>query len=316
MTTAFASANDTTDQKARVVELARGVYGYVSQSDPNCGFVVGDEGVLVIDARATPQLASEMMDDIRTVTDRPVRYVFLTHYHAVRALGASAFGAEAVISSRDTLHLIRERGAADMESEMRRFPRLFKGAEQIPGLTLPRMTFETGMSFWFGERELRFSHLGRGHSRGDAVCWIPDAGVVFAGDLVENRCGVYTGDAYMRDWLSTLERLRALDAPVVVPGRGPAMTDRQQVSDAVDATKDFIISVLESVEIGLKAGKGLRDCYRIAEERMTPRFGDWPIFVHALAFDVARAYDELRGFEHPRIWTAERDAELWNTIHA
>lgn len=313
--TEFASASDVQEQRAKLVELARNVYGYVSDFDPNCGFVVGDDAVLAIDTRATPRLAREWLEDIRTVTDKPVRYIFLTHYHAVRVMGAAAFKVDAIFSSAATLGWIEERGQADFESEVRRFPRLFNGVEEVPGLTRPRFTFEREMSFWFGERELKFMHLGRAHSIGDAVCWLPDAGVVFAGDLVENRCGVYTGDAYMRDWTQTLERLRALGAHTMVPGRGAALTSRQGVAEAIDSTKDFILTLLGAVEQGLRAGHSLKECYVHANRVMAPRFGDWPIYKHALPFDVARAYDEVRGFEHPVIWTAERDAELWKVIH-
>ncbi|KRB72961.1 MBL fold metallo-hydrolase [Noviherbaspirillum sp. Root189] len=313
--TTFASASDVTEQKAKVVELAKGAYGYISDSDPNCGFVVGDDAVLIIDTRATPALARDLIDDIRTVTDKPVKYIFLTHYHAVRVLGASAFNVDAVFSSTGTHQLILERGAADYESEVRRFPRLFKGVDEIPGLTMPHVTFDDSMSFWLGGRELRFMHLGRGHSAGDSVCWLPDCGVLYAGDLVENNCAVYTGDAYMRDWTQTLERVRALRADVMVPGRGAVLTSRQQVSDAIDSTKDFIVTLLGAVEHGLRQGQDLKGCYRIAEQVMTPRFGDWPVYKHALAFDVARAYDELRGLEHPQIWTAARDQDLWARLH-
>ncbi|MGA9915951.1 MAG: MBL fold metallo-hydrolase, partial [Paraburkholderia sp.] len=84
MTTSFASASDLLEQKPRLVELASNVYGYISEFDPNCGFIVGDDSVLAIDTRATPQLARDWLADIRTVTDKPVRHIFLTHYHAVR----------------------------------------------------------------------------------------------------------------------------------------------------------------------------------------------------------------------------------------
>ena len=109
MSQSFASANDTQEQKARVLELAKGVYGYVSDYDPNCGFIVGDEGVLVIDCRATPALAREMIADIKTVTDKPIQYIALTHYHAVRVFGAAAFGVDAIFASTGTAKLIEER---------------------------------------------------------------------------------------------------------------------------------------------------------------------------------------------------------------
>lgn len=312
---AFASTNDVVEQKASIVELGPNVYGYISESDPNCGFVVGDDAVLVVDTRATPALARDLLEAIGSITDKPVKFVFLTHYHAVRVLGAAAFANAAIFSSVGTRNLICERGAADYESEVRRFPRLFKGVDEIPGLTLPHVTFERELGFWLSGRELRFMHLGRGHSAGDAVCWLPDCGVLFAGDLVENGCAVYTGDAYMRDWTQTLECLRDLRAQVMVPGRGAVLSGRQQVSGAIDSTKDFILTLLGAVQRGLHEGGDLKACYRVAEEVMTPRFGEWPVYKHALAFDVARAYDELRGMQHPQIWTAARDADLWARLH-
>lgn len=315
MSEPFASANDTAEQVSRPVELAPGVYGYVSDYDPNCGFVIGPDGVVVIDTRATPSMARTWLEDIRRLTDKPVKYIVLTHYHAVRVLGASAFGDVPVLCSHGTAELIRERGQADYESEFGRFPRLFQGAEEIPGLTLPVISFERELSLWLGERELRLMHLGRGHSKGDTVVWLPDEKVVFAGDLVENRCGVYTGDAYMREWLQTLERLRELGAEKMVPGRGAALIGRQAISEAIDSTKEFILAVLHAVQWGIDQGLDLRGCYEHTDKVMSPVFGNWPIYRHALAFDVARAYDELRGFEHPRIWTAERDRELWQLLH-
>lgn len=312
---AFASASDTREQEARLIELARGVYGYVSDYDPNCGFVVGDDAVLVVDARATPRLARQMVDAIRTVTDKPIRHLVLTHYHAVRVLGASVFADATVYASAATCDLIDERGAADMESEIRRFPRLFQGREEIPGLTLPRVSFDRELSFRFSGREVRIVHLGRAHTRGDAAVWLPGDGVVFAGDLVENRCGVYAGDAYLKDWPETLERLRALGCRAMVPGRGAAVSTRADVNAAIDATKDFLLTLYHAVELGVLQGETLAACYERARTAMDARFADWPIYQHVLPFDVSRAYDEIRGFEHPVIWTAARDAELWSQVH-
>lgn len=316
MTTGFASANDTQEQKASVLELAKNVYGYVSDFDPNCGFIVGDEGVMVIDCRATPALAREMIEDIRKVTDKPLQYIFLTHYHAVRVFGASAFGVDAVFASTGTAKLIEERGEADRESEIRRFPRLFKGAEEIPGLTRPRITFDKELTFRFAGREVQLKHIGRGHTAGDTIAWLPQDGVLFAGDLVENGCGVYTGDAYMTEWPETLERLREIGAHTMVPGRGAAVRTVQEVSEAIDSTKSWLFAVLGNVRYGIDHNRTLKQIYETTHERMLPGFGDWPIFEHCLPFDVARAYDELRGHIHPRIWTAERDADLWRQLKA
>ncbi|WP_119154062.1 MBL fold metallo-hydrolase [Caldimonas tepidiphila] len=314
-TVSFASASDVKEQKPRIVELAANVYGYISEFDPNCGFVVGDEYVVAIDTRPTPRMARQFLADIATVTDKPVRFIFLTHYHAVRVMGASAFkDVQAVFASRGTHDWIRTRGQADFDSEVGRFPRLFQGVEEVPGLTVPQVTFEREMSFWLGTRELRLLCLGRGHSMGDTVCWLPDCGVLFSGDVVENRCGVYAGDAYLGDWLGTLDAVRALKPRVLVPGRGAALTNEAAAAEAVDLTKAFLSTLVETVRAAQAEGCSLRQAYERAEAAMKPRFGDWPVFQHVLPFDVSRAWDELRGIEHPVVWTAERDRELWETL--
>ena len=311
----FASASDTREQKPQVRELAPNVYGYISDFDPNCGFIVGDDQVVLIDTRPTPRMARDFLADIRTVTDKPIRTIVLTHYHAVRVMGASAFEqAQSVIASQGTLDWVHERGQADFESEVGRFPRLFAGVEEIPGLTVPTISFDREMSLWLGGREVRLMCLGRGHSGGDTVAWLPDCGVLFAGDVVENHCGVYAGDAYIQDWAGTLDAVAALKPKVLVPGRGAVLQGTQAASEAIALTKDFLSTLLASVRTGIDAGESLRGCFQRAEQAMTPRFGDWPVFQHVLPFDVARAFDELSGIEHPRIWTAERDRELWQVL--
>ena len=313
----FASAADTREQKPRLRELAADVYGYVSDFDPNCGFIVGNEDVVLIDTRPTPRMAREFLADIRRVTDKPIRVIVLTHYHAVRVMGASAFEqVQAIVASQGTLDWVRERGQADFDSEVGRFPRLFAGVEEVPGLTLPNMSFEREMSLWLGAREVRLMCLGRGHSGGDTVAWLPDCGVLFSGDVVENRCGVYAGDAYIQDWAGTLDAVAALKPRVLVPGRGAVLQDAAACAEAIALTKAFLSTLLASVREGIAAGADLRGCFERAEAAMKPRFGDWPVFQHVLPFDVSRACDELRGVEHPVVWTAERDRELWAALRS
>jgi glyoxylase-like metal-dependent hydrolase (beta-lactamase superfamily II) len=312
----FASASDTREQKPQVRELAADVYGYISDFDPNCGFVVADDHVVVIDTRPTPRMARDFLDAIRTVTDKQVRHIVLTHYHAVRVMGASAFTeAQAIICSAGTLDWIHTRGQADFDSEVGRFPRLFVGVEEVPGLTLPTMTFDKQMSLWLGGgRELRLMALGRGPSSGDTVAWLPDSEVLFAGDVVENHCGVYAGDAYIRDWAHTLDAVRAIKPQLLVPGRGAVVTGNAACEDAIGLTKAFLSTLLDSVQAGITAGESLKGCFERAQSAMTPLFGQWPVFAHVLPFDVARAYDELTGIAHPTVWTEDRDRALWQTL--
>ncbi len=134
----FASTKDLADKNVSFEELGPGLYGYTAEGDPNSGVVIGDDSVLVVDAQATPAMAHDVIARIRTVTDKPVKHVVLSHYHAVRVLGASGYEGAEIIASDVTRDLIVERGQQDMDSEIGRFPRLFRGKEGIPGLTWPR----------------------------------------------------------------------------------------------------------------------------------------------------------------------------------
>jgi glyoxylase-like metal-dependent hydrolase (beta-lactamase superfamily II) len=310
----FASAADLEEKKVTFAELADGVYAYTAEGDPNTGVVIGDDCVMVMDAQATPVMAQDVIARIREVTDKPIKYVVLSHYHAVRVLGASGYGASEIISSNATRDLIVERGQADYDSEVGRFPRLFQSVETVPGLTWPTQTFETEMTLWLGNREVRLMHIGRAHTKGDIVAWLPKEKVLFSGDLVESGATPYTGDAYLRDWPQTLDAAKALNPVALVPGRGEALTTPETVNVAIEGTRSFVTQMYGAVEQGVKAGKTLGDAYNEAYAILKPQFGDWVIFDHCLPFDVSRAYDEAGGTDDPRIWTAERDQQMWEAL--
>src|SRR5947207_3428754 len=169
----FASQADLEEKKVSFDRLSEYAYAYTAEGDPNTGIVVGDDAVLVVDTQATPVMAQDVIRRIREVTDKPIRYVVLSHYHAVRVLGASAYRPEHIVASCDTYDLIAERGEADMKSEIERFPRLFRAVESVPGLTWPTLVFERRLTVWLGSLEVDILQLGRGHTKGDTVVWLP-----------------------------------------------------------------------------------------------------------------------------------------------
>ena len=310
----FASQSDLQAKKISFPRLSKSCWAFTAEGDPNTGVIVGDDGVMVIDAQATPAMAREVIRRIRRVTSKPIRYVVLSHYHAVRVLGASAYKAEQIIASRRTLGLIRERGKQDMASEIGRFPRLFRGAQSIPGLTWPTMVFKDELSVMLGKLEVRILHLGPGHTGGDTIVWVPAEKVLFSGDLVEYEAGIYTGDAHLEEWPNTLEKLRALKPRALVPGRGPALGTPRAADKAIRYTQDFVRGLYASAKRGVAARKSLKEVYLATRRRMDPAYGRYPIYEHCMPFDVSRAYDEARGIKHPRIWTAKRDREMWKSI--
>jgi glyoxylase-like metal-dependent hydrolase (beta-lactamase superfamily II) len=310
----FASTGDTAEKKISFTEIGAGLYAFTAEGDPNSGVIVGDDGVMVIDAQATPAMAHGVIDRVAKTTDKPIRYVLLSHYHAVRVLGASAYAGAQILASDITRGLIAERGREDMDSEIGRFPRLFRAVETIPGLTWPTITFTHEMSVWLGRREVRIRHIGRGHTAGDVIAVVPDAGVVFSGDLVEYRSACYCGDAHFSDWPATLERLAELRPMALVPGRGAALTTPQMVADGIAMTRDFLSTLYDSVSNSVAKGHSVKEAFGSARHAMDAKFSSFAIYEHCLPFNVSRAFDEARGIDWPVIWTAERDREMWAAL--
>ena len=312
---AFASQADLADKQVSFTKLSDHAYAYTAEGDPNTGIVIGDDAVMVIDTQATPGMAQDVIRRIREVTSKPIKYVVLSHYHAVRVLGASAYAPEHIIASEDTLGLIKERGEQDKASEIGRFPRLFRDVQSVPaGLTWPTLTFSGKMTLWLGKLEVQLLQLGRGHTKGDTVVWLPQERILFSGDLVEFDATPYAGDAYFQDWPATLDRLAALEPAKLVPGRGAALENAAQVAAGLDGTRNFVRDVYASVQAGAAAGKDLNTVYRETLAAVRPKYGHWVIFDHCMPFDVSRAYDEATAHRDPRIWTAQRDVEMWKAL--
>jgi len=313
----FASVADLEERKTTFAQLSEHCWAYTAEGDPNTGVIITDDSVLICDTLATPVMAASLIAQIRQVTDKPIKYVVLSHYHAVRVLGASGYRAEGmqqIIASQGTYELIVERGAQDMQSEYERFPRLFESFESIPGLTWPTLVFKDEMTLWMGQLEVKVMHLGPGHTKGDTVVWIPSEKVLFSGDLVECDAACYTGDAQLEEWPATLAAVRALGAEKIVPGRGPALTSAAEIARGLDYTTDFVTTLLAGAKEAVAAGMTLNQAMAHIRKSMDPKFAQVFIYEHCLPFDVTRAVDEASGIKHPRIWTAERDKEMWHGL--
>ena len=313
----FASANDLEPKAETLSVLANGVYALTAEGDPNVGAIEGDDFLVCFDARATPVAAGRWLEKLRQHTDKPIRYLVLSHYHAVRTLGASAFRASTVVAHENTRRLIDERGQQDWASEFGRMPRLFEKPESIPGLTWPEMTFSSEVTIHLGPArgDLVLRYCGRGHTAGDIVAWLPKSRILFAGDLVEAQAALYTGDAFHRDWSTgTLDAVSEFPAEQLIGGRGPVVQGEQAVSEAIAQTRDFLQTMLQ--QVGAVHGRGglLREAFESAHATLAPRYGKWPIFEHCMPFNVSRLWDELSGTDHPRIWTAERDRQVWSEL--
>ena len=314
MAKSFASQGDLSEKNISFTEVGRGLFAFTAEGDPNSGVIIGSDSVMVIEAQATPRLAGKVIEEIRKVTDKPISHLVLTHYHAVRVLGASAFEADQIIMSEMARAMVVERGMEDWNSEFQRFPRLFEGHESIPGLTWPTTTFDNRMTVYLGNRKVDIMHLGRAHTAGDAVVWVPDEQVMFTGDIVEFKSACYCGDGHFRDWHETLAAVEKFNPWAIAPGRGDALQGREAVESALSGTREFLESTYLPVERVASRNGTLKEAWDAARELCDPRYSDYAIYEHCLPFNISRAFDEARGIDTPRIWTAERDLEMWEAL--
>lgn len=310
----FASSADLAPKTERLEKIADGVWALTAEGDPNVGAIEGEDFLVCFEARATPAAARDWLAQLRQHTGKPVRYLVLTHYHAVRVLGASAFEADHIIASQVTRTLIEERGLQDWDSEFGRMPRLFKEPEGIPGLTWPTDTFEDHFAIELGgdRGRIDLQFCGRGHTAGDIVGWHEKTGTLFAGDLVEAQAALYTGDAFHMDWsTSTLDRVKAFRAQHLIGGRGAVAHGSEACDAAIEQTRGFLNGMIEHVGAAHRRGGTLKEAFEATHHALAPQFGHWPIFEHCLPFNVQRLWDEFDGIDWPRIWTMERDREVW-----
>lgn len=310
----FASAGDMAEKKITFVEIGDGLWAFTAEGDPNTGVIIGDESVMIVEAQATPRLARKVIEKVREVTDKPISHLVMTHYHAVRVLGASAYGAPTVIMGEKARAMVVERGQEDWDSEFGRFPRLFQGHEEIPGLTWPTETFGDRLTVYLGKRRVDLMHLGRAHTAGDIVAYVPDQNVMFTGDIVEYHSACYCGDGHFADWPQTLEAIRAFDLDAIAPGRGDALIGKDMVKAALDNTADFVRSTFQPAARVARGGGTLKQAWDAVRAECDPKFGDYAIYEHCLPFNVTRAYDEALGIDTPRVWTAERDRQMWELL--
>jgi thiosulfate/3-mercaptopyruvate sulfurtransferase len=209
------------------VPLGSGVYevpgdtGHGSEGRPNAGFVITDSGVLVIDALGSPWQGKRLLATIRTVTAAPVRWLVLTHHHPDHAFGAIVFtraGAR-VIASPDRHMLIAEGGDDELVASWDRVV----GVQELQGFAFadtPSIPVTGETTFVFGGRRVEIAHQPNAHTAGDLTVWIPDAGVLFAGDLLIEDGVPMVVDGSSAGLLAALDRLAAYRARVVVPGHG------------------------------------------------------------------------------------------------
>jgi cyclase len=271
--------------------VADGIYAYVQGNGPygnagfsNAGLVVGPDYCVVIDTLGTSSMHDGFVDAIRRVTDKPVGLVLLTHHHVDHVLGVRRFMPVRIACHRQC----RAHVAAAKDTMAERWrnmrPLLAHDIPEGPAI-VPDLTFQDRISVHLGERELVFFHPGVAHTDGDAAVWIPDAGVLFAGDLFFNRVcpAAFQGD--VDGWIAAVDSMLGLGAQVVVPGHGP-------VADpvALEEMKRYLLLIREGARSAWARGI---DAEAAARTLDVGEFRRWSDTEERLLQDVQRVYAQL-----------------------
>jgi cyclase len=289
----------------------------------NAGIVINDEDVLLVDSHVSPAAAAALLEDLRQITDKPVRYVVNSHFHFDHAHGNQIYPGTVEIIGHEYAHRMLSSGASNVGRTVNRFlggvpatiDRLraqldtttapearaaiernlriqenFKAATDAVQPTPPTITLNERMTLYRGDREIRLHFFGRGHTGGDIVVFLPQEKVLFTGDLLQPGLP-YLGDAYIPDYIETLERLKELEFETVVPGHGRPFTDRARI----DYLQAYLADLWGQVSALHRQGVPIRDAAQRIDLRS--HSANYPQ-IRAVGVDVEaveRAYELLSG---------------------
>jgi len=263
-------------ERAYYVQGKPGVASRANEGfNSNAGFVVTPEGVVVIDALGTPVLGRAFIDAIRAVTDKPIKRVVVTHYHADHVYGLSAFkalGAE-IWAHREAVQYL-EGGEGARRLEQRRKD-LAPWVDAETRLVPPDRWLAGDERFELGGVRFELVYMGPAHAPDDLVVVLPDDHVIFTGDIIFSGRIPFVGEADSKRWLETIDRLLGLRAKVLVPGHG--QVSRDPAKD-LELTRDYLKFLREAM------GRAVEDFVPFDEAYAAT---DWSRFAHLPAFDAA-----------------------------
>ena len=272
-------------------EVGKGVWAAISpngsKAGANAGFVIGDNGVTVIDSFQNVDAARELLAEIRTKTSLPIRYVINTHYHLDHMTGNGVFAdAGAVILAHENV-----RSWAHTENLQFFGPKpTAADRARVDAIALPSVTYNNGIDIYLGKRELIVRHMP-GHTGSDSVVFVPDANVIFTGDLFWDAHLPNLIDASTKPWMETLGTLAAkYPAATFVPGHG----DVGHVKD-LEAFRAYLHFLRENVAAGLKQGKSGDALVAALQLAFEQKYGSWGFFKHFLKPDILLTAAELQG---------------------
>lgn len=318
---AAALAGQPVPAEIRAVPVTGGLYLMEGLGGGNVAFLATDEGVLVVDSGTTPEEGKRIVEEIAKVSDKPIRFLVLTHYHGDHTFGLQAYPPTTVViaqqNTADNMRSLNEpRLRGMMEKQMpgmiaaqkqkvdklrkKKGKELAKEEETLKELetqlaelkelrfVYPAVTFQTKLSVFLGGQEIEVVHPGRAHTDGDALVHFPGLKVLHAGDLLFAASYPYIGaeaGADTANWIAAIERAASWDVETVIPGHG-SVTDKQGFLKMAA----YLSQLREMVKGAIAAGKSLD------EAKKMPPLPAWKGFARErqLPANIEAVYKELK----------------------
>lgn len=290
---ALAFTNPIAAAEPEVVKLAEGVYGFIGKEGAsNSGFVVTNEGVVVIDTQGPKDLALLLKKKIRKTTDKPIIYVINTHYHGDHTFGNQYFkpaleGLYQGETGEIISHENTKKNLIEKDKQQREQFKKFFGENALEGfeLTVPTKTFKDTLTLRAGGKTMEIAYLGRGHTDGDIVVYLPIERIMFSGDLLYKERLPWLGDAHISDWIETLKKLKNFDAGVYVPGHGNIGN-----IDMLFSLQQYLVDLQAEVKKYIKKGKTIDE---MKKEIALPKYKNWLRYKEWLPLNAEKTYREL-----------------------
>jgi len=223
----------------------------------NAAIIINEEDVLLVDSHISPVAAAALIDELGSITDKPVKYVVNTHFHFDHAHGNQIYPQDIeVIGHEFTREMLTNQGSigrtyTNFKEILAEQPGFLEGQEGlIP--TPPNVTLSERMALFRGEREIQLLFFGRGHTGGDIVVHLPQERILITGDLLLPRIP-YIGDGFPSDWVNTLEELKTLDFDIIVPGHGAPFSDLAKIDHLQSYLTDLWDRTSDAYSQGLTA---------------------------------------------------------------
>ncbi len=276
-----------------------GVYEQISYKNrgfiSNAYFITTEEGVVVVDTLSTYKLGKELIETIRTVTDKPIKFVIVTHYHTDHFYGVSAFkevGAT-IIAHEWSYDYISEPSSWNFFKARQKILREHLDGTEMIG---PQITFKDELNLNLGKKIFEVKHLCRGHTPGDIIVWLPQKQILFSGDLVFDGRIPFLGSGNSKSWLSCLEKILELKPRLLLPGHGEPVMGEENIRKTVNRTYKYITDLREAIRNMIEEGKDIdyvRENINDALIEKDPSYTQIPVFFDVNPVNAYYVYFEI-----------------------